>query len=197
MQVPIEITFRHIGMTEALDRTVRELAAKLERYCDHIQSCRVAVERPNAHPTSGSGYRVRIDLMVPPGHEVVIRREADEGLVTDDLYKVLHDAFHAAERKLKKLNSKQRGLRKSHPEHDVQGVVGKLFEDYGFISTIDGREIYFHKNSVVNENFDELKVGFGVAFVEEEGDEGPQASTVRIVDHRGGRPSESELERTT
>ena len=45
----------------------------------------------------------------------------------------------------------------------------------------DGREIYFHRNSVLDAGFDRVSVGAEVRFVEEEGVRGPQASTVRLV----------------
>jgi cold shock CspA family protein len=52
-------------------------------------------------------------------------------------------------------------------------------EDYGFLEAPDGREVYFHRNSVLNGGFDRLTPGTRVAFAEEAGEEGPQASTVR------------------
>ena len=55
-----------------------------------------------------------------------------------------------------------------------------------FPSMAEGREIYFHRNSVLHEAFDRLRVGAEVAFVEEEGDQGPQASTVKLVGRHGG-----------
>ena len=51
---------------------------------------------------------------------------------------------------------------------------------FGFLKTSDGREVYFHRNSVLNDAFPRLKVGTRVTFAEEEGDKGPQASTVRL-----------------
>jgi cold shock CspA family protein len=52
-------------------------------------------------------------------------------------------------------------------------------EGYGFLETPDGREIYFHRHSVLHPGFDRLAIG-RVLFVEEPG-EGPQASTVAIA----------------
>jgi cold shock CspA family protein len=49
---------------------------------------------------------------------------------------------------------------------------------YGFLTSDDGREIYFHKNSVLGRAFPPLHVGTAVRFVEEAGEKGPQASTV-------------------
>jgi len=58
--------------------------------------------------------------------------------------------------------------------------VTKLFVDrgYGFIEDEEGREIYFHRNSVLGIAFEKLHVGAKVRFAEEDGDKGPQASTV-------------------
>ena len=74
---------------------------------------------------------------------------------------------------------RQRGDVKSH-EEQPHGLVSKLFPDrgYGFIETPDGIEVYFHKNSVADPGFDRLTVGTEVRFVEEDGEHGPQASTV-------------------
>lgn len=188
MQVPLEVTFRDMDKSEALEGYVRRYVDRLEKFCDHIDSCRVAIERPHRHQTKGSDYRVRIDLTVPPGHELVVVRDAGEGDIHDDAYKVLHEAFKAAERRVKKLVELQRGDVKRHPSRDVSAVIEQIHDGFGFLRTIDGRQIYFHKHSVVGTSWDELRVGAGVAFSEEPGDRGPQASTVRIVDRRGHAP---------
>lgn len=73
-----------------------------------------------------------------------------------------------------------RGAVKSHAP-ELHGRVSKLFPQYGFLETPDGREIYFHHNSVLDRNFDHLEVGSEVRFVEEDGEQGPQASTVIIT----------------
>ncbi|HEV3112469.1 MAG TPA: cold shock domain-containing protein [Candidatus Binataceae bacterium] len=64
-----------------------------------------------------------------------------------------------------------------------QAHVSKVFDDCGFLETPDGREIYFHRNKVLNDGFVKLRVGTHVRFVEEEGNQGPQAGEHR---HRGG-----------
>ena len=46
---------------------------------------------------------------------------------------------------------------------------------------MDGRDVYFHRNSVLNDEFDHLEVGAEVRFAEEMGDKGPQASTVATI----------------
>jgi cold shock CspA family protein/ribosome-associated translation inhibitor RaiA len=191
MQNPITMSFRNVRKDTAIEDLIRKQAAKLDRVCDHIMSCRVAVEKPQEHQTSGNPFRVRIDVTVPPEHELVVTREAGEGDLHQQLPTVIRDAFGALRRQLRKLVEKQHGDVKSHPLQEVSGFVVRLFreEGYGFIRAVDGEEVYFHKNSLPGGDFDHLEVGTGVQWVEEQGEKGPQASTVRIIDNRASRAS--------
>jgi cold shock CspA family protein/ribosome-associated translation inhibitor RaiA len=184
MDVPLNMTFRNVQKNPDIENLIRDQAAKLERVCDHIVSCRLAVEKPQEHQTSGNSFRVRIDVTVPPEHEVVVTREAGEGDPHAQLPTVIRDAFSAMRRRLRKLVEKQHGDVKSHPAQEVGGLVVRLFPEqgYGFIKSMDGREVYFHKNSLPGNNFDRLEVGTGVQWHEELGNNGPQATTVRIID---------------
>ena len=94
----------------------------------------------------------------------------------------IRDAFDAARRQLEDYARIQRGDVKVHEIPDYGRVI-KLMpeEDYGVLQTPDGREIYFHRNSVLEAGFDALEVGSEVRYVEQEGDKGPQASTVHII----------------
>lgn len=176
MQLPLQITAHAFPLSEALEAEIREKAAKLDTYYDGIMHCRVVVEAPVGHHRSGGPYNVRIDLTVP-GAELVVNRQADE-----DLPVAIRDAFDAMRRRLEDYVRHQRGAAKTH-EATPQARVSKLFrtEGYGFLETPDGREIYFHGNSVLPPGFDHLAVGTEVRFAEEQGREGPQASTVTIV----------------
>lgn len=185
MQLPVQVTFRDVPKSEAVDHLVHELAHKLERVCDHIDSCRVAIERPHKNTNNGGELRVRVDLTVPPGHEVVVTREGGDGQQHEDVQAVLREAFHVAQRRLQKLNEQQRDHVKRHPKQEIHAVITKLNHEYGFITTPEGREIYFHKNSVVTPTFEQLQVGNGVAFSEELGEDGPQATSIRVIDRRG------------
>jgi cold shock CspA family protein/ribosome-associated translation inhibitor RaiA len=184
MQVPLSVTFRNVRKNPRVEKLIHDQAAKLERVCDHIISCRLAVEKPQEHQKSGNAFRVRLDVTVPPEHELIVTREATEGDLHAQLSTVIRDAFGAMRRRLKKLVEKQRGNVKRHPEQEIGGLVVRLFRDqgYGFIRAADGEEIYFHKNSLPGDDFERIEIGTGVHWHEEEGAEGPQASTVRIVD---------------
>lgn len=197
MQVPPEITYRDIEKTEAIDTLVHEKIAKLERLCSYINSCHIAIERPHSRPSSGSPYRVRIDLTVPPGHELVADSSPGEQTQYVGLDAVIRDAFSMAERQLKELTSRQRESEKSKTHtgsDDTAALVIKLFREdgYGFIKTLGGEEIYFHRNSVLHDDFDRLEIGTGVRFAAEEGNEGMQATSVQIVDKPGARAGKAD-----
>jgi cold shock CspA family protein/ribosome-associated translation inhibitor RaiA len=193
MQIPLEITYRDVQKTAATEELIRRKVGKLERLCTYIISIRVTVESSQEHQRSGSPYRVGIYLSVPPGHELVVKREETEGHVHEELAAVVRAAFDVAERRLKDLMERQRGEVKTHPEQERVALVDKLFpeKDYGFLKTVDGRVLYFHRNSVLADDFDRLEIGTGVRYVETMGDKGPQASTVQIVDKPGVRHSTS------
>jgi ribosomal subunit interface protein len=198
MRKPLEITYRNVSKSDDIETIIRDKAAKLERLHDSIISCRVSIEQPQEYQKSGSKYRVRIDLRVPPGKELVVRRESGQGEMHEGLRKVILDAFQSMERQVKKTKGKQENHQKTQndrpAEGEERGIVIRLFTDegYGFIKTLDGREVYFHKNSVIHDEFDRLAIGTGVRLVTAEGREGPQASTVQIIDKPGSRLSRKE-----
>jgi cold shock CspA family protein len=181
MQLPLQVSFRHMDHSEAIEALVREKAAGLDKFASHIMSCRVVVGPAGKHHAQGNLYEVRIDLTVP-GEEIAVTREPSEHTEHRDIHVALRDAFDAARRKLEDYVRRRRRAVKSH-EVPPHGRVARLFpqEDYGFIETADGREVYFHRHSVLREAFDRLQIGTEVTFDEEEGRKGPQASTVRLV----------------
>lgn len=185
MQVPMEIAYRGVEKSDAISSLIDERAERLEKVCTNIISCRVAVEKEqDTHPI----YRCRVIVRTPPEHEIVAKRESpDRGVHESALRYIVGETFDAAEKQLKQVMAKRRRDVKSHPEHEPAAVVVRLFREdgYGFLMTLDGREIYFHKNSVFNGGFERLEVGTGVRFEEAEGKEGPQASTVHVADKPG------------
>lgn len=191
MQKPLEVTFRDVERTPGVEALIEERVEKLEEFCDHITGCRLAVERPHKHESSGNPYRVRIDVTIPPGHDLIVTKDPRDNELDDPLDRVLLDAFKAMERQVKELVDRQSGELKTH--HEPRGLVVRLFDGYGFIKAADdGHEIYFHENSVAERDFDRLEVGTEVRYMEREGEKGPQASTVQIVNKPGSRSTEDE-----
>ncbi len=193
MQVPLEISYKGIPKTDEIETLIRNLAASLEDVCDYLISCRVTVEKPHVHQDRGNPYRVRILVRIPPSHELVVKRESTKGDLHQDLSTVITDAFDAMTRQLREEVEIQHDNVKAHPEQEVQALVYRIFKDkgYGFLKTLDEREIYFHQNSVLHDDFDRLEVGTGVRFSEAQGEKGPQASTVAIVDKPGARAAKT------
>lgn len=180
MPFPLQITFRHMASSPALETRIRERADELERFFARITSCHVVVECRHPRRLQGNLFQVRIDLMVP-GREIVVGHESGADHAHEDPHVAVRDAFDAARRRLEDHAREGRGDVKLHavPEH---GRVVRLLpeRDCGFIRSADGNEIYFHRNSVANGGFDRLAIGDAVRFVaqERESAQGPQASTV-------------------
>jgi ribosomal subunit interface protein len=175
MRLPLQVTFRNFPPSEAIEAHINEKAAKLDRYYDRIMSCRVVVDSTQRRRHQGKLYGVRIDITVPR-KELAVTREENE-----DVYVAIRDAFDVASRRLEEHARRERGDVKIHQE-PLSGRIIRIFPDeaYGFIQTPDERDIYFHRNSVLNEDFGRLKVGAEVSFVEEQGKEGPQAVRVAV-----------------
>ena len=171
--LPLQIAVRNTTLSEQTEATIRERATKLSQYYDRIMGCRVSVEVPHRRRREGMRYNVRIDLTMPGG-EIVIKRQPHEELLT-----ALQDAFNAARRRLQDYARRQRGAVKAH-EPTPRARVKEIYPlaGYGFIEAPDGSDIYFDRNSVLGGGFDRLEVGMEVRYTEEEGDRGPQASTV-------------------
>jgi ribosomal subunit interface protein len=94
MKTPLQITFRDLPHSDALETHIREKAAKLEQVFAGLNGCRVVVEQPAKHHQQGKAFNVRIDLTVP-GSEIVVDRQEN-----GDVYVALRDAFDAARRQL-------------------------------------------------------------------------------------------------
>ncbi len=181
MTIPLEITFRGIPHSDAIEAVVRERAAKLEKFFPRISSCRVIVEQlARRERARALVYHVRVQVRVPEG-EFVGDKEPPPQRFHEDIYIAIRDAFDAVGRELEDFVRRERGEVKTH-EAPPYGHITKLFPDrgYGFIEGPEGGSIYFHRHSVQNAAFDHLLVGIPVSFVEEEGDKGPQASAVFV-----------------
>jgi cold shock CspA family protein/ribosome-associated translation inhibitor RaiA len=186
MQVPLEISFRGMDRSPELEAEVREKAAKLEEFYDRITACRVVIEAPHQHHRTGNVYHVRIYLSVPQ-HDIAVDRDPGEHHAHEDVHVAIRDAFDASRRQLQDVARKLRGDIKAH-ETPPHGRIKEIYpsaidpqEGYGFITTSDGRDIYFDSNSLLDGELTDLAPGTEVRFVEEAGEKGPQASSVRLV----------------
>lgn len=197
--IPTQVTFRGFTPPDALEADVRERIAWLEQFYAGIVRCRVLVEVPHRHRRDGRHFHVRIEVTVPGGAPIVVshepslhgplkdveqpahRKETEIESVHRYARVAVHEAFDAARRRLQDFAREQRGTTKTHemPAHGTIAEVSKV-DGYGYIQKDDER-IFFARASVLDDKFDELVVGTPVAFVEEKGEKGPQASTVHVL----------------
>ena len=180
MLLPVQITFRHMEPSAAVEARARDLAARLERFYDRITSCRIVFDIPPAHRQKGGPFSVRIDVTVPGG-EIFVDSERDLHAAHTDIHVALRDAFDAMRRQLEDFARRQRMDVKHHEPSMRVGTIAEIAAGHGYgrITTDDGRMIYFHRNSLRDGDFAALLPGTKVLFAEEQGDRGPQALVVQ------------------
>lgn len=182
----VRITYRHFSSSEALEARVREGVNKLYEFFPKITKCDVALELHHAQ-RQGHTFRCRVDLVVPNAE--IVAQNSEAGDASGDVYVALGEVFDEATRQLQDYVRRARWDVKQH-EHTPHARVAKLMigdgpgTRYGFLETHDGREIYFHEHSVLHGKYDDLEIGTEVRFAEEEGEKGPQASTVVATKRR-------------
>jgi cold shock CspA family protein len=181
MIMPLQITFKDLPTDVKVEGRIREAAQKLDRFSNEIMGCRAVVSAIQMRQHKGQHYHIRLDVTVP-GKELVVNREPGDATTHTDILVAVRDTFGAMERMLRDYSQQRRG----EVKRDVAAPharIARLYpeEGYGFIETFDGREVYFHRNSVLNNAFPKLKAGMEVRFAEEQGEKGAQATTVDIA----------------
>lgn len=192
----LQISFHSLQHSDAISDTIRRKAEQLQKYFPRITSIRVRVESATRRHQQGSLYQVRINMSVP-GSEIAVSRYPSQHQAHEDIYVAIRDAFKSARRQLEDyVRSHFKRRPKVHEESLPKAQVAQLYFEpgasYGFLMTTDGREIFFHENSVMNGDFDKIQVGDDVRFAEEIGEKGPQATTVyRVARSNHGLPKAS------
>lgn len=108
MQRPLDILFRDMAPSAAVEAAIERWATRLEHLYGRIQSCAVVVEQPHHHHRQGNRFRVQVDLSVP-GREIATR-----GAEHENAYVAISEAFRAARRQLQDHARIQRGDVKRH-----------------------------------------------------------------------------------
>jgi len=184
MDRPLEIAFHNMEPSPAIEEEIRQHVEKLEKRYDHLIGCRVSVEALHQQHQTGNVHEVHIVLSVP-GRDLAVSREpqkAKERYANPNIRTSLRDAFKAAERQLESFKGKQREDTAKPGASAVLGQVTQIEpgQDHGFILTNTGTQLYFHRDSVTDGRFEDLREGDSVHYVEEAGDAGPTATKVRM-----------------
>lgn len=188
METPVQIDFQHTDASPALRSLIEDYVAALEERFGRITACRVGVKAPTGHHRTGGLYEISIHLMLPGGREVKVSRTRQNDERYSDAQFAIGDAFKRARRQLQDHVRKLQGKVKPAEGLPIGTVTQLNPEDgFGFLETDDGREIYFHQNSVLKGAFSRLQPGMRVSFFEEMGEKGPQASTVKLLGKHGLR----------
>ncbi|MBZ0146448.1 MAG: cold shock domain-containing protein [Pseudorhodoplanes sp.] len=184
MQTPVQIDCKGLAadMRVKARTHIQALIGKLELRYGRVTSCRALIKGPGAHHRGGGQYDVNIRLALPAGRLVNVGHTAKADARHADLDYAINDAFKRARRQLQDQVRRLQGQLKQNAAPPT-GTVTSLDPtgEFGFLQTDDGREIYFHKNSIIGRGVKSLKVGSKVLFAEGKGDKGPKATTVRLL----------------
>jgi len=195
MQVPLSIAFHNIDSSEQAEREIRARVADLERIYDRLTSCRVRIDQRSTNPTGTIPPVVHIEIGIPGGKDIVVSHEPEHlqrKYQRPDLHRAINEAFRIAERCLLDLKQQREG-RTKEPRHDLTNQsLGQIADidpsgDFGFLMTKEGSQLYFHRNSVLVGDFEKLRRGDEVYYVEHAGNTGPTAAKVRVKRSNEGR----------
>ncbi len=188
MDIPLEISYRGLDRSEALDALIQEKVAKLDRFFDHLIGVTMVIEHAVTRSGHNDAWRIRIEMSVPNDH-IVVTREPNEhnDHYREDLFAATRDAFDRALRRLQDHKGRVTGHVKT-PVLPPHARILRVFpyEGYGFVGTADGRELYFHEHAVIGgATIHDLKPGMEVRFAESSTDAGPHVSSLTPVGKSG------------
>lgn len=176
MKIPLQITFRNLDRSEAMEAQIQKKAAKLDQFCDDIISCRVMVEARHRNHHKGNLYHVRLDITVPE-RELVVSRDQQDNHAHEDAYVAIRDAFEAARRQLEDYVHRRRGKVKHRDVPPSARVNGVPVQDEGGMESDEGHEIY--GDSPLNAGFEAQETDRQAPLEDEAGGLGRQAGAVQ------------------
>ena len=129
MKLPLQVKYRNLEPTPAIESAIRRQAMKLDRLHPRIVSCRVLIEWPHHHRRRNVGeYRVQVDVTVP-GAELIANRASHKKVVKENLYVALREAFHTAGRELHDKRCRQSGRVKRHSKPSSRRATARVVQD--------------------------------------------------------------------
>jgi len=98
-ELPVDVTFRNLEPSSAIETIVRRKAVKLRQVARRLMNCRVVVGLPNRRHRQGKLFVVTIELGMPSG-SLWINRTPPEDHRHEDVHVAIQDAFDSARRRL-------------------------------------------------------------------------------------------------
>ena len=173
----IRINVRNTELLKEWEDKIGEEVSKLEsRYPEIIHDLRFTIVAPSHHRLGAFEIRA---VSTVPGDTIVVKNNGE--LVIP----LIGDVFNDLNRQLREYNRKRQHLTRQELSCGI-GRIRRVVPkgEYGFIQSTDGREIYFHKNSLKNCAYDDIQEGDSVEFSVDEGEKGPRATWVKLKRRR-------------
>jgi hypothetical protein len=141
--IPVQVSFRGLAHSEAIESIVRQRVAWLEQFHPSIVRCRVVLELPHRHRRNGRHFHSRIEITMPGTAPIVVHHEPslhgalkaarsearhkETDIAGDhrDVRITLHDAFDAARRRIEDTAREQRHFVKTHAHAATDGGSGR------------------------------------------------------------------------
>lgn len=170
----LQIDSRNVTMTPRWKTEIESRMADLQAGHDDLIHGRVTLTK-NAHHKKSENVAEALVVVTMPGRHTLTARKEEK-----TFEEAIRAAFFAMAIEVKKFRDKRASKEIRVSPIPLRGVISKLFlkEGYGFLLQDGGGEVYFHRNAVHGMKFEELEDGVEVSFNVEDGEKGPQATTV-------------------
>ncbi|WP_374307711.1 HPF/RaiA family ribosome-associated protein [Methylocella sp.] len=181
MDRKLQIVFRDIQHSDALETLITDRAQRLENAFSHVIGCRVVVGAAHrSAPVAPLCLTVEVDV---PGRPMVVAKA--EAKRKGEQTALVNHAFDLVERRLEQHAEFSKNTQRRLENAPETGVVARMFPEqgHGFIEVRGGPDLYFARHCVMRGDFDALEVGMLVEVTRSpaEGPMGPQASAIYVV----------------
>ncbi len=105
MKPAVDVVYRDLDASVALNSIIDKKFEKLSRYSDQITRSRVVLATPHNHKHKGKQFRASIELSLKGAPVTTISQD------DDSIHIAVREAFNAAERKLKDICGRKRANR--------------------------------------------------------------------------------------
>ncbi len=102
----LEISFRDIDHSDAIEQHIRDKADKLTSTFDDITGIRAVVALPHNHSNKGKLAHVSVEVGLP-GETVAITHDQHDQADHEDMYLAIRHAFDKAQRKIRKIHERR------------------------------------------------------------------------------------------
>jgi cold shock CspA family protein/ribosome-associated translation inhibitor RaiA len=173
----LQIESRNVEMTPEWQSEIEDRMAQLQASHDNLIHGRVTLTKNLHHRHAANVAEALVVVSLPGRHTITARKQEKT------FEEAIRAAFAAMQIELRKSREKWASTEVRVTAPPLRGVISKLFpqEGYGFILREGGGEVYFHRHAVHGLTFEALEDGTEVTFNVEEGEQGPQATTVNPV----------------